>query len=186
MLAYGDEVARPDLALQAASEAFAAFRIAVATADQADALDPEAALLHATREAAARHAENPYRPSGRERPERRTTACELMPRLLVAWTEGRLSVEDEQRLVRHLRRCPDCRALKDAFARAEERYRGGSGATLDSTETSVIVSTMAAVQIPVAGAAPAPEPTAAEGAAPAPDASPEPPVAADAADLADV
>jgi hypothetical protein len=179
VLAYGDEVAAPDHALQAAAEAFTAFRLAVGGADDTGQIDPEATLLHATRHAAARHAENPYRPFGRELTEHRTSACELMPRLLVAWIESRLSVGDEQRLVRHLRRCPDCRALQDAFARAEERYRTATAATPDATEASVIVSTMAAAPLVAAVA----EPEGADEAAPEP-VEPPAPVEAPAADEA--
>ncbi|MGE4426185.1 MAG: zf-HC2 domain-containing protein, partial [Solirubrobacteraceae bacterium] len=149
VLAYVDEVTSPDLALRATGEAFAAFRIAVATADPPTAVDPETALKHAMRQAAARHAENPFRPHGRERPAERTHACELMPRLLVAWTETRLSEADEQRVVRHLRTCSDCRALNDAFARAEQRYAEGPPSALDATDVSVVVTTMAAAPLQI-------------------------------------
>jgi hypothetical protein len=141
VLAYLDAVATPEEALRGTGEAFAAYRLARAADPDAEA--PATALLRATRRAATTHAENPHRPEGRERPARRTKACEAMPRLLVAWTEGRLPEGDVERLVHHLQECPDCRALRDAFDRAELGYRGGETVELDGTEVGVVASAMA-------------------------------------------
>lgn len=141
VLAYLDAVTQPDLALRAAGEAFASFRLARAADPEAEAA--ATTLLRATRRAATAHAENPYRPVGRERPARRTAACDAMPRLLVAWTEARLPESDVARLVEHLQACPDCRALRDAFDRAELGYRSGTAAELDGTEVGVIATAMA-------------------------------------------
>lgn len=153
VLAYLDAVAQPDRALTAAGEAFAAFRLARAADPDAEAA--ATTLLRATRRAATAYAENPYRPEGRERTIHRTTACGAMPRLLIAWTEGRLPDGDVERLVEHLQDCPDCRALRDAFDRAELGYRGGETVALDGTEVGVIATAMALAVAPPEPASPA-------------------------------
>jgi len=179
VLAYMDAVTQPDRALTAASEAFAAFRLARAADPDAEAA--ATTLLRATRRAAAAHAENPYRPDGRERPARRTGACDAMPRLLVAWTESRLPDDDVARLVEHLQGCPDCRALRDAFDRAELRHRGGEAADLDGTEVGVIATAMAQAvapaTAPVAAAPAADVPAAPKTPRPRRTAIPAPPAA---------
>lgn len=139
VVAYLDAVTAPDRALHAAGEAFATYRQALA----ADPDDEPTALLRAVRRAATVSAENPFRPDGRERPARRTRACEAMPRLLVAWTEARLPDGDVGRLIEHLQECPDCRALRDAFDRAEIGFRGDTSIELDGTEVGVITTAMA-------------------------------------------
>src|SRR3954467_7102592 len=64
VLAYCDHLAAPDRALEAAGEAFAAFRRDVRTAEDPISLDPEALLRRATRRAAAARAPRPAAPSG--------------------------------------------------------------------------------------------------------------------------
>ncbi|MSW52508.1 MAG: hypothetical protein F2817_16675, partial [Actinobacteria bacterium] len=149
VLAYLDAVTAPSRALDAAAETFASYRVARAADPDAEA--PATTLLRATRRAAAVHAENPLRPDGRERTAARTNACAAMPRLLIAWTESRLPEADVARLVEHLQGCPDCRALRDAFDRAELGYRAGESTDPDATEVGVITTAMAR-----AGGAPAP------------------------------
>src|SRR4051794_33700153 len=63
VLAYCEHVGAPGQAVPAASDALAAFRRSVADASNPLTLDPEEALLRATRYAAAAHA-----PSGSEAP----------------------------------------------------------------------------------------------------------------------
>ncbi|MDO9408630.1 zf-HC2 domain-containing protein, partial [Patulibacter sp.] len=158
VLAYLRTVTAPADALGATGEAFASYRLARAADPDAEA--PATTLLRATRRAAAVHAENPHRPDGRERSATRTGACTAMPRLLVAWTEARLPEPDVARLVEHLQGCPDCRALRDAFDRAELGYRAGDSTDPDGSEVGVITTAMAQ-----AGGGPA------EQAAPAPSAA---------------
>lgn len=149
VLAYLDAVTTRERALTAAGEAFAAFRMARAADPDAEAA--ATALLRATRRAATIHAENPFRPEGRERSARRTSACDAMPRLLMAWTESRLPDDAVERLVHHLQECPDCRALRDGFDRAELGYRAGEAVTLDGVEVGLITTAMARASTPVPG-----------------------------------
>ena len=151
VLAYLREVTSRERALTAAGEAFAAYRLARAADPEAEAA--ATTLLRATRRAATAHAENPFRPEGRERSPRRTTACDAMPRLLIAWTEARLPDDAVERLVHHLQDCADCRALRDAFDRAELGYRAGQSTMLDDVAIRSISTAMAGADTPVPDAA---------------------------------
>lgn len=142
VVGYLREVTPPGDALRAAAWALADLRAQVLTAGGAE-LDPAAALLDATRRAAARFAENPLRPDGRRRTEERTAVCVRIPRLLVSWAGGRLPREDELRLLEHVRGCPDCQAANTAFARAETRFRDGPPPTLEPAEAGALVTAMA-------------------------------------------
>jgi hypothetical protein len=142
VLGYLREVTPPGDALRAAAWAVADLRAQALTADGAD-LDPAAALLDATRRAAARFAQNPLRPDGRRRTQERTAVCERIPRLLVSWAAGRLPRGDERRLLEHVRGCPDCQAANTAFARAETRFRDGPPAALEPAEAGALITAMA-------------------------------------------
>src|SRR5947209_10666635 len=121
VLAYCDHLAAPGRALEAAGEAFAAFRRAVRDAEDLRTLDPEALLLRATRRAAAAHAPQPETPSGLFA-RRRAATCQLVPQLLAVRAEGELSAADRLRLSRHLEHCENCRAAQDRFVAAARAY----------------------------------------------------------------
>src|SRR3954468_455897 len=106
--AYCEAVA-PDHAEAAAAEAFARFRRDVVAARDPLALDPEAALVRATRLAAAARAPRADSTHGRGR----GGACALVRELLAARAEGELTDGDRGRLARHLERCPACRAAEE-------------------------------------------------------------------------
>src|SRR5690242_17750507 len=89
VLAYAERVAGPDLAVEAAAEAFARFRAAVIAVDDPLSIDPEALLLHATRRAAAARAPEP--PEGRQGDRLAGVDCANVPDLLVSRLEGDLS-----------------------------------------------------------------------------------------------
>jgi hypothetical protein len=123
VLAYCELACRPQAAATVSAEAFAGFRAEVARAERPEAVDPEALLLSQTRRAAARHA--PHSEPRRGLLARRTpgrNACELMPELLVARTDGTLSEADRDRLARHLERCEACQAIARRFHAAERAY----------------------------------------------------------------
>src|SRR6185437_3734690 len=113
-----ERVCKPGEAVAAASDALARFRRSVADANDPLSLDPEQALLRATRyAAAAAHAPAFGEPAPRHGLlGRRGGACAIVPELLAARASGDLTNGDRARLARHLERCPACRA-------AEERFR---------------------------------------------------------------
>lgn len=131
VLAYCEHVCAPGSAVQAAAESFARFRVAVVDAEDLGQLDPEAALISATRNAAAVRTPPPEPAGGlaaRLAGRRHSRACELMPALLLARVEGELSDADRQRLREHLARCAGCRASEERFRAAEAGYREASAA----------------------------------------------------------
>ena len=121
VLAYCEAVA-PGEGAVAAADAFARFRRDVVAARNPLALDPEVALVRATRLAAAAHAPR-VENGGGGLLGRRGGACGLVPELLAARAEGRLTDGDRGRLARHLERCPACRAAEERFRAAERAYR---------------------------------------------------------------
>src|SRR5437660_1569992 len=89
VLAYAERVAGPELAVDAAAEAFARFRAAVVAVDDPLSIDPEALLLHVTRRAAAGRAPDP--PAERRAERVAGIDCANVPDLLVSRLEGELS-----------------------------------------------------------------------------------------------
>jgi hypothetical protein len=124
VLAYCEIVAPAGRAVAAAADAFARFRAEVIASENLDGIHPDALLLTVTRRAAADHAPmlpgSPVRRLARGRAT--PAACALVPELLVARAERRLSAADDARLDAHLDRCPACREARDRFQRAERAY----------------------------------------------------------------
>src|SRR3954447_1710951 len=127
VLAYGEQVCAPGEALAAAADALARFRRSVAEADDPLTLDPEQALLRATRYAAAARAPHPAQAP--RRLGRRGGPWGLVPELLAARASGDLTEGDSSRLARHLEGCAACRE-------AEERFNGGEFAYLAAPDVA--------------------------------------------------
>src|SRR3954470_21618934 len=118
VLAYCGRVCVPGDAGAAGADALARFRRSVATAADPLALDPEEALLRATRYGAAAHAPrdgDSGAARGRLLGRRDGGPCAMVPELLAAQASGDLSVGDRARLARHLHRCPSCRSAEERF-----------------------------------------------------------------------
>jgi hypothetical protein len=182
VLAYCERVCAPGEAVAAASDALARFRRSVADANDPLSLDPEQALLRATRYAAAAHAPAVGEPAPRHGLlGRRGGACAIVPELLAARASGDLTDGDRTRLVRHLERCPACRP-------AEERFRTGELAYHEAPdiapEQPVTAQFMRALLEAMPNRAAAPEVATRNGTARNGAAAPPPP-ADDAADTPD-
>jgi hypothetical protein len=154
VLAYCERVCGPGEAVAAAADAFARFRAVVAAADSPAELDPEGLLLAETRHAAAARAPRGRVGSGLARrlgARVAPTACALVPDLLVARAERRLSQADEQRLDRHLERCTSCHAASRSFLDAQEAYTDPPREQVPEPAVQAIVSALAAAA-PLGGA----------------------------------
>src|ERR687894_3152587 len=133
VLAYCRHVAGDANAGEAAAEAFASFRAAVvATKDLAD-LNPEALLIHTTRNAAARHA-----------PHAALDVCAVVPLLLAARADKTISATDGDTLDQHLEQCWSCRAPVARFEAAERAYRDPPDSQMDPEIATGIVAAMVA------------------------------------------
>lgn len=168
VLAYCEHVCAPGQAGAAAAAAFAHFRAQVASAPRPAAVDAERLLLTGTRHAAAARAPRPVaatglaRRLGRRRPAR---ACMLVPDLLVAHAEGRLSEADQRRLSSHLGRCTTCHAARRRFAAAHDAYLDPPADEVPEPVARAIVSALAAaapVSAPVSAPTPTPAPVVAQ------------------------
>jgi hypothetical protein len=152
VLAYCERVCAPGEAVAAAADAFARFRAAVAAAHSPAELDPDGLLLAETRHAAAARAPRGRVGSGLARrlgARVAPSACALVPDLLVARAEHRLSEADEQRLGRHLDRCTSCQAASRRFLDAQEAYTDPPRDQVPEPAVHAIVSALAAA-VPVA------------------------------------
>jgi hypothetical protein len=154
VLAFCRAVCGEELAPRAAAEAFARFRAAVCAADQVSALQPDALLFGATRHAAAslapaqddvQHATPGLLTRARGRPG--GESCAVVPTLLAARAEHALGPADDDRLERHLSRCPACRAIAARFQQAERAYG-------DPPEAPVPEEAAAAILVAMTAAAP--------------------------------
>jgi hypothetical protein len=147
VLAYCERVCAPGEAVAAAADAFARFRAAVAAADSPAELDPDGLLLAETRHAAAARAPRGRVGSGLARrlgARVAPSACALVPDLLVARAERRLSEADEQRLGRHLDRCTSCHAASRRFLDAQDAYTDPPRDQVPEPAVHAIVSALAA------------------------------------------
>ncbi len=154
VLAYCRHVAGADAAGDAAADAFASFRAAVVATDDPADLNPEALLIGATRNAAARHAPRPP-----------LDICAVVPLLLAARAAKTISDDDRATLEQHLQSCWSCRAPVARLEAAERAYRDPPDPLMDPAVVAAIIAAMAA-------AAPAGRarrrPQAANGSVPAP------------------
>lgn len=152
VLAYCAAVCPPELAERAAAEAFARFRAAVAGAPDPYDVNPEAALLRATRQSAAWLARTaPPAPGVARLLRRREDPVQHVPTLLVARAEGDLGPADTQRLAALLERSAPARDVQQAFRRAEQAYREDATPEVPAGSRAVIAAAMAAAAPVVAG-----------------------------------
>jgi len=171
VLAYCAAICPPDLVERAAAEAFARFRAAVVAADSPYDLNPEVALLAATRQSAAWLARvTPPAPTVTKLLRRKEDPLQHVPTLLVARANGELSAPDVQRLTQLLEKSPQAREVQASFRRAEEAYRDDATPRVPPGTHAVLAAAMAAAA-PIA-------PAVDEVEAPAPNGSPASPAAA--------
>jgi hypothetical protein len=167
VLAYCRHVAGDADAGEAAADAFASFRAAVvATEDLAD-LNPEALLIDATRNAAARHA-----------PRAPLDVCAVVPLLLAARADKTISAADSETLDQHLESCWNCRAPVARFEAAERAYGDPPGPQMEPAIAAGIIAAMAAAGPAPADAADPSAPVSNGGSGPSP-ATEDIPVAGD-------
>ena len=150
VVAYCERACPPGLAGDAAAEAFARFRALVVAADRPTELDPELALLSATRNAAARRAPTPQAPPagalGRLLGGRPTVdQVAMVPLLLAARADGALAPADEERLNRLLDASASARAVEERFRGAELAYRSAGHRPVPAPVAEQIVVAMLAV-----------------------------------------
>ena len=178
VLAYCERVCAPSLALDAAADAFVRFRAQVLAADRPGDINPEVALLSATRHAAASRAPRPPakggagglgRLLGGKAPAERLTD---VPDLLAARADGAISPEDDQALEALLDSSPVARAIEERFVAAETAYSTAPRQALAEPLTDQIVATMAALAAAPTNGGPAP---AAVEHVPVPEPEPLPP-----------
>ena len=167
VLAYCERACAAAQVPAAAAEAFAKFRAVVVAAPRPAELDPEAALLSATRHAAAERAPH-AQPSGAGAGLGRLLGgrpavdhVDLVPELLIARADGTLDEEGEEQLNRLLDGSAAARAAEERFRAAEYAYRTAPPRTIPADVVEQIVTAMASVPAPDDPAeAPAPEPEA--------------------------
>jgi hypothetical protein len=173
VLAYCHHVAGDAFSVAAAAEAFGQFRAAVVVAADPASVNPEALLVNATRQAAARHAAI-VAPG----------ICSHVPVLLASRADRSISLANLDRLEEHLATCWTCRAPVSRFEAAERAYRDPPSTPVEPEAAAVIVAALTAAAPVRAEEPPPPEPTLPPLTAAAIDASatpapPEPFVAAD-------
>jgi hypothetical protein len=150
VLAYCERACPPGLAAEAAAEAFARFRATVVAVDRPTELDPELALLSATRHAAARRAPRPQAPPagtlGRLLGAKSSVdQVAMVPLLLAARADGALLPADEERLNRLLDASASARAVEERFRAAELAYRSAGHRPVPEGIADQIVTAMIAV-----------------------------------------
>jgi hypothetical protein len=146
VLAYVHHVAGDAAAVLAAAEAFAHFRAAVHAAQDTSEINPEALLVNATRQAAARHA-TIVAPGH----------CAAVPSLLAARADRTITLAELDRLEEHLESCWTCRAPVARFQAAERAYRNPPATPVAPEVAAVIVAAMTAAA-PVRADEPPPPP----------------------------
>ena len=123
VLAYCARLCDPDRIAEAVDAAFTELHEVLESADGHAALDLDRILLDATRSAAADRSDaSAALPGFAGLSLRRSSACELMPRLLAARASELLGPSDLDRVDRHLARCAACRELERRRAEAERAY----------------------------------------------------------------
>ena len=164
VLAYCEQACAPSLALDAAADAFTRFRATVLAAERPGDINPEGALLSATRHAAAaRTPRPPAAPSagGLGRLLAGGTPTDRLPdvpMLLALRADGEITAEDEEVLEALLDASPVARAIEERFSGAEEAYRAAPRQSLPEPVTDQIVATMGALAAAPTNGAPAPAP----------------------------
>ena len=178
VLAYCERVCAPSMALDAAADAFVRFRAQVLAADRPGDINPEVALLSATRHAAASRAPRPPatggasglgRLLGGKAPTERLTD---VPDLLADRADGMISAEDDQVLETLLDSSPVARAIEERFIGAEAAYQTAPRVVLPEPIADQIVATMGALAAAPTNGGPSPVAEVEPVAPPAPPAPP--------------
>ena len=189
VLAFCERACVPSEALDAAADAFSGFRATVLASDQPARIDPEAALLAATRRAAAARSPRPAADGGSALGRLMGSpgaggTLDRVPDLLARRAEGTLSPDEADVLDALLDSSPVARAIESRFTVAEEAYRAAPRQALPDPIADQIVTTMAALEAAPPPDAPdvAPDvvPDVGEDASPEPAPEPEPAEPADA------
>src|SRR4051812_40253225 len=120
VMAFAAEICDEQFAVRATADAFARFRAAVASDDEADKQHPDALLLRCARRAALDLA-----PRGPD------LGCPPALELLAKRAEKTLKPRDAGLLSRHLTSCEHCRDLADGLESAERAYREADDQELD-------------------------------------------------------
>jgi len=149
VLAYCERACPVDLAPEASADAFARFRTAVIATPRPADLDPEAALLSATRHAAAERAPRTVGtsagPIGRLLGGKAPDQIAEVPSLLVLRAEGTLDAASEDRLNRLLDASAAARAAEERFHAAEYAYRTAVARPLPPVVARQVIATMTAI-----------------------------------------
>lgn len=157
VVAYCERACAPGLATEAAADAFARFRATVIATERPTDLDPEAALLAATRVSAADRAPEPAGtgagPLGRMLGGKAPENIAEVPALLVARADGSLDPASEDRLNRLLDASAAARAAEERFHAAEYAYRTAVARPLPPPVKQQVLMTMGAIAVPTNGAA---------------------------------
>jgi len=189
VFAYCSHVASPEAVIDAVETAFANLFEAVRRGETGGGADLDSTLLRATRVAAADRAPRQRAPSdgvqaappwrgGSSVDQSRSSACDLMPRLLAARASGILSENDRGRMARHLDRCAGCRGTEMRFNQAERAFDSlHEGNPLPEVRESLLSRFAVAATVPASQLGP--------GIAEAPAVHDEAPAAYDGEDLAD-
>src|SRR5687767_5779467 len=162
VLAYCEQACAPSLALDAAADAFTRFRATVLAADRPGDINPEGALLSATRHAAAARSPRPPARGGSTSLGRLlgggtpTDRLPDVPALLAERAEGTIGTEDEEVLDLLLDASPVARAIEERFESAEEAYRAAPRRALPAPVTDQIVATMGALAAAPTNGGPSP------------------------------
>src|SRR3954453_4885116 len=146
VMAFATEICDEHFAVRATADAFARFRAAVATDEEAVKLHPDALLLRCARRAALDLA-----PRGPD------LGCGPAADLLIARAERTIKARDAGLLKRHLESCEHCADLSDRLDAADRAYRESDDAPLDPSAIGPMVAALAAAA-PVRPRATEPEP----------------------------
>ena len=165
VLAYCERACAPDQAFAAAADAFVRFRAQILAAQHPGDIDPETALLSATRHAAASRTPRPPvqvtatglgRLLGGKAP---TDRLPEVPSLLADRADGSIAADDDTVLEALLDASPVARAVEERFAAAEEAYRLAPRRRPAESITDQLVATMGALAAAPATGALAAAPT---------------------------
>src|SRR3954452_6191171 len=160
VMAFASEICDEHFAVRAVADAFARFRAAVATDEEAVKQHPDALLLRCARRAALDLA-----PRGPD------LGCGPAIDLLAQRAERAIRRRDASLLSRHLTTCEHCRDLAAGLESADRAYREADDGELDAATVAPIVAALAAAAPVVAVAT---NGAAAPGGAVAPEADAEP------------
>src|SRR3954452_4822983 len=133
VMAFASEICDEHYAVRATADAFARFRVAVATDEEATRQHPDALLLRCARRAALDLA-----PRGPD------LGCDPALELLALRSEKAIKPRDASLLSRHLSSCEHCRDLAAGLESADRAYREAEDSELEPATVAPIVAALAA------------------------------------------